>query len=69
MKDDKRRFYVKNTAVGNYRQGALVGAKAFGPGAQMQRLLDLGAIEELTGDDLAMALEDPALEERNQPIQ
>lgn len=43
LEDDRKR-YTTATNVGRHRAGATVGRKDLGPGAQVQRLLDAGAI-------------------------
>lgn len=48
MPDDGRKFVVLHTGVGSYRQGDTVTARHLGPGAELPRLVTLGAIRELS---------------------
>lgn len=72
LEDDGRRYLVVNTAVGVHRQDAMVSARDLGPGAQIPRLLRLGAIRELSPAEIddreAAELDDPTLAARNEPI-
>jgi hypothetical protein len=54
LQDDGRRFEVLHTSVGTVLAGSVVSAREFGPGATMQRLIDLGAIRELTPEEIAL---------------
>jgi hypothetical protein len=49
---DDRKFQVLHTGVGAHAQGGIVDAKDFGPGATIKRMLDLGAIRQLTSDEV-----------------
>jgi hypothetical protein len=44
MPDDGRRYRIGAASVGTHQQGDVVDAKAFGLGAQIGRLINLGAI-------------------------
>jgi hypothetical protein len=53
MATDGPHFRVADRhAVGTVGEGAVVPAKAFGPGAEIDRLLRLGAIREATGEEV-----------------
>ncbi len=60
LKDDGTRYSVLHTVVGRHPRGTTVSARDLGPGAQIQRLLDVGAIAEAPR-------EEPAQEEEQQP--
>jgi hypothetical protein len=48
LEDDGRRFAVIHHGVGPHAAGFVGSAKDFGPGAQLPRLVGLGAIRELS---------------------
>lgn len=52
MKDDGRRFRVVHNAVGAHTAGAVVSARELGPGAELPRLVKLGAIAELSASEI-----------------
>lgn len=52
LADDGRRFRILQDGVGQFTQGKVVSAKDLGPGATLQRMVDLGAIAELTASEV-----------------
>lgn len=48
LKDDGRRFRVMHKGVGSHREEAVVSARDLGPGAELPRLIRLGAITEMS---------------------
>lgn len=53
MPDDGRLFSVLHTAVGSssYKEGSTITARHLGPGAQIGRLVECGAIRELSAGE------------------
>lgn len=52
MTDDGRRYKVNHTAVGMHREAAVVSARDLGPGAELNRLIELGAISEMSPSEI-----------------
>lgn len=52
LKDDGRRFRIVHSAVGAHTAGTVVSARELGPGAELPRLVKLGAIAELSATEL-----------------
>lgn len=52
LKDDGRRFRVMHKGVGSHREEAVVSARDLGPGAELPRLISLGAIIEMSPSEI-----------------
>jgi hypothetical protein len=57
LADDGRRFLVLTTGVSHHKNGDTISAKDLGPGAQIPRLVGLGAIYELSPSDAEAAID------------
>ncbi len=55
MEDDGRRYRVMSDAVGAHRGGTVVSARQLGPGAEIQRLIDAGALAPLSDEEAKAA--------------
>jgi hypothetical protein len=53
FEDDGRRFRIAGTsALGGHPEGKVVSLRDLGPGAQIQRLMDLGHLQEVAPEEL-----------------
>ena len=67
-KDDGVRFKVLVTKVGTMDQGTIIRAADLGPGAEVDRLVEMGAIGVIYGGAAAVGEEKPlTIEQRSDP--